>query len=221
MLNVETEAFFARLPRPILLYLGRISPEKSPQDFLSLRLGGKQHSKVVVGSISGGLTLEQLAAIDPSAHFVGVKVGEELADYVRHCDVLVFPSRTDTFGLVMLEALASGVRVAARPTIGSRDVITDSSVGCLDEDLEKAVQTALTLSPEHCRDFALEQTWEDAVSRFGKLLAPCASGKVYSAQERQPWANIPYDQLRQLVFQTAMMLWSEEPAGPYDPNRPR
>ncbi len=95
-----------------------------------------------------------------------MKHGHELAEYFSAADVFVFPSKTDTFGLVLLEALASGVPVAAYPVTGPLDVIGGAAVGVLDTDLQKAALQALNISSEACREFALQYTWENSVSQF-------------------------------------------------------
>jgi glycosyltransferase involved in cell wall biosynthesis len=170
--GVDTTLFRPRpkdwldLPRPVSLYVGRVAVEKNIEAFLALDLPG---SKVVVGD---GPQRERLRSRFPDVHFVGVKEGEELARYYAAADVFVFPSRTDTFGLVMLEALASGVPVAAYPVTGPRDVIGTAAVGCLDEDLEAAVHRALTLAPEACRAYAERFSWDNSVHQFIGNLRP-------------------------------------------------
>ncbi|MDA0735339.1 MAG: glycosyltransferase family 1 protein [Chloroflexi bacterium] len=160
-LGVDTELFkpsasdcFKGLPGPILIYVGRVAVEKNLEAFLSLPNGG---SKVVVGD---GPARVQLEKMFPEAVFVGEKHGQELADHYAAGDAFVFPSMTDTFGLVLLEALACGTPVAAFPVTGPLDVITDSKVGVLHEDLAQAVTQALTLNRQDCRAFALRSSWE-------------------------------------------------------------
>ena len=143
-----------RLPRPIFLSVGRIAVEKNLDAFLSLDLPG---TKVVVGDGPARATLERTY---PDAVFLGAQAGEQLAATYAAADVFVFPSRTDTFGLVLLEALASGVPVAAFPAAGPRDVIGDTPVGVLDEDLRSASLAALKIAPEACLEFAASRTWE-------------------------------------------------------------
>lgn len=170
--GVDTDLFHPRdkdfldLPRPVSMFVGRVAVEKNLDDFLRLDLPG---SKVVVG---GGPQLDGFVRRYPEARFVGPKQGEELARYYAAGDVFVFPSRTDTFGLVMLEALASGVPVAAYPVQGPLDVIDGTGVGCLSEDLAEAVACALCLPPEACRAFALERSWPNATQQFLGNLAP-------------------------------------------------
>jgi len=165
--GVDTQHFRPRdkswlnLPRPVFLYVGRVAVEKSIEDFLRLDLPG---SKLVVGD---GPLLEDLRILYPEVTFAGPKFGEELARHYAAGDVFVFPSRTDTFGLVVLEALASGLPVAAYPVQGPRDIIGDSpTVGSLNEDLHAAALRCLTLDPAACRAFALGYSWEACTKQF-------------------------------------------------------
>ena len=128
----EIPAELQDLPRPFFLYCGRLAPEKNIEAFLALDLPG---SKIVVGDGPSRATLQEKF---PAAHFVGVKSRGELAPYYSAADVFVFPSRTDTFGNVMLEALACGAPVAAFPVPGPIDIVTDPRIGVLDEDLRPA-----------------------------------------------------------------------------------
>ncbi len=152
-------------PRPVLLYAGRVAVEKNIEAFLRLDVPG---TKVVVGA---GPQLAELRQAYPEAEFPGYIVNGKLAAVYASADVFVFPSRTDTFGLVMLEALASGVPVAAFPAPGPLDVIGDSGAGVLDEDLGRAVGQALTISREHCRDYALSYSWQRCARLFLEHLA--------------------------------------------------
>jgi glycosyltransferase involved in cell wall biosynthesis len=154
------------LPAPISLYLGRVSVEKNIEEFLKLRLPG---TKVVVGD---GPAREELQRKYPQVIFVGYKYGEELAAHVAAADVFVFPSRTDTFGLVLLEAMACGVPVAAYPVTGPIDVVNDGITGSLNEDLQAATTRALTMNRAACREHALQYTWEKATAQFLANLAP-------------------------------------------------
>lgn len=156
------------LPRPIAMYVGRVAIEKNIEAFLKLDLPG---TKVVVGD---GPARAELQAAYPAAKFVGFKFGEELACHVAAADVFVFPSRTDTFGLVLLEAMACGVPVAAYPVTGPIDVVTHGVTGELNEDLRAATLAALELDPEQCRAYALTNTWENATRQFLSHLAPRA-----------------------------------------------
>ena len=148
------------LPRPIFLTVGRVAVEKNLEAFLKLDLPG---TKLVVGD---GPARTQLAKAYPDAVFLGARGGEALAEIYAAADVFVFPSRTDTFGLVLLEALASGVPVAGFPAAAPRDVIGDAPVGVLDEDLRRACLEALECSRADCRDFALGMTWEASARIF-------------------------------------------------------
>jgi len=148
------------LPRPICLYVGRVAPEKNLEAFLSLDLPG---SKVVVGE---GPALAALKSRFENAHFFGFCEGEPLAEVYAAADVFVFPSRTDTFGIVLLEALACGVPVAAYPVTGPADVIGDAGVGVLDEDLRHATLAALQIPRERCRAFALSYGWQASARQF-------------------------------------------------------
>ncbi|PPQ43407.1 glycosyltransferase family 4 protein [Rhodopseudomonas palustris] len=148
------------LPRPVFLSVGRVAVEKNLEAFLSLDLPG---TKVVVGDGPARAALERDF---PNAVFLGAKQGEALAKVYSAADVFVFPSKTDTYGLVLLEALASGVPVAAFPVTGPRDVIGDSPVGVLSEDLRAACLGALEISREACLEFAADHTWEASAHAF-------------------------------------------------------
>src|SRR5262249_42155780 len=141
------------LPRPIFVCVGRIAPEKNLNAFLSLDLPG---TKVVIGH---GPQEAELRARFPTAKFLGSMTGETLAAHIAAADVFVFPSRTDTFGIVQLEALACGVPVAAYPVTGPKDVIANAPVGVLSEDLRRACLGALKLSRQTCRHHALKYSW--------------------------------------------------------------
>jgi glycosyltransferase involved in cell wall biosynthesis len=154
------------LPRPIHVYVGRVAIEKNIEAFLKLDLPG---SKVVIGD---GPQRAALQARYPDVHFLGAKFGADLARHVAAADVFVFPSLTDTFGLVMLEALACGLPVAAFPVEGPKDVIRDGEVGALDWDLKRAIDRALELPRAACRAYAGQFTWEAATRQFLANLAP-------------------------------------------------
>ncbi|MEM6538159.1 MAG: glycosyltransferase family 1 protein [Pseudomonadota bacterium] len=154
---------FSSLPKPIFLYVGRIAVEKSIEDFLQLDLPG---TKVVVGE---GPQREELEAKYSDAHFVGPKYDQDLTACYQSSDVFVFPSRTDTFGLVNVEALACGVPVAAYPVRGPIDILEGAPKECgsLDEDLAKACLTALeNRGKEACRAWAENFSWEAATRKF-------------------------------------------------------
>jgi len=150
----------ADLPRPVFMYVGRVAVEKNIKAFLDLDLPG---SKVVVG---GGPQLDSLRREYAGVHFTGSKVGEDLARHYSDADVFVFPSLTDTFGNVMLEALACGVPVAAYPVMGPLDVIGNTGAGVLSEDLGEAAVAALDIPRDHCRKIALNYTWAASARQF-------------------------------------------------------
>ncbi len=152
--------------RPIFLTVGRLAVEKNVEAFLSLDLPG---TKVVVGD---GPARAELGAKFPDAMFMGARQREELAAIYAAADVFVFPSRTDTFGLVMLEALACGVPVAAYPVPGPLDVIGDAPVGVLDHELRAACLRALSIDRKACLRFAQTMTWERAARMFLDNVAP-------------------------------------------------
>lgn len=154
------------LPGPVWVYAGRLAVEKNLPAFLALDLPG---SKFVIGDGPARASLEKQF---PSAHFVGYRFGEELARYLASGDVFVFPSRTDTFGLVMLEAMACGLPVAAFPVTGPIDVVKDGVSGVLREDLREACLAALQLDPARARAAALEHSWEAATRQFEQQLVP-------------------------------------------------
>jgi 1,2-diacylglycerol 3-alpha-glucosyltransferase/glucuronosyltransferase len=156
----KPRAVMLDLPRPIFLTVGRVAVEKNLEAFLKLDLPG---TKLVVGE---GPARAHLAKAYPDAVFLGPRHGEALAEIYAAADVFVFPSRTDTFGLVLLEALASGVPVAGFPAAAPRDVIGEAPVGVLDEDLRRACLEALECSPADCRDFALRMTWQESARIF-------------------------------------------------------
>jgi glycosyltransferase involved in cell wall biosynthesis len=148
------------LPRPVFLCVGRVAVEKNLEAFLALDLPG---TKVIVGD---GPARAALARKYPQAVFMGARQGEELGQAYAAADVFVFPSKTDTFGLVLLEALASGLPVAAFPVTGPRDVIGSAPVGALNEDLRAACLAAVTISPQACLEFAARHTWEASARAF-------------------------------------------------------
>ena len=155
---------YADLPKPIQLYVGRVSVEKNIEAFLEASHPG---SKAVVGD---GPALEALKRKYPEALFLGRKSGAELAGCYAGADVFVFPSRTDTFGLVMIEALACGTPVAAFPVAGPRDIVTDE-VGALSEDLDRAIDAALYCDRRACAEYGARFSWEAATEQFLSGLA--------------------------------------------------
>jgi glycosyltransferase involved in cell wall biosynthesis len=153
------------LPRPLFLYAGRVAVEKNLDAFLSLDLPG---SKAVVG---GGPQLDELKQRYPNVVFTGPKFGVDLAEHYASADVFVFPSLTDTFGNVLLEALACGVPVAAYNVMGPKDVVANGSVGILGADLKEAALSALSLDRAACRAHAEQFSWSACARRFRDILA--------------------------------------------------
>jgi glycosyltransferase involved in cell wall biosynthesis len=156
---------FEGLARPIQLYVGRVAIEKNVEAFLKARHPG---TKVVVGD---GPAIDKLKAEFPDIIFLGKLLGEELASAYRSADVFVFPSRTDTFGLVLIEALATGTPVAAYPVQGPIDVLTDE-VGCMDEDLDRAIAEALIRDRAACARYAAGFGWDKSARQFFDGLVP-------------------------------------------------
>lgn len=158
-------ALFANLPRPIQLYVGRIAIEKNIEAFLSSNHPG---TKVVVGDGPVRAAMEQTF---PDAHFLGPLSGRELAGAYAGADVFVFPSRTDTFGLVMIEAMACGTPVAAYPVTGPLDVVT-AETGALAETLDDAIAMALTRDRRVCAARGASYTWAQSAREFLAGLYP-------------------------------------------------
>lgn len=170
--GVDTELFnpddpaMLDLPRPIFMTMGRVAVEKNLEAFLALDLPG---SKVVIGDGPQKAALERKY---PDVKFLGEKKGKDLTSHLAAADVFVFPSLTDTFGVVQLEALACGTPVAAFPVTGPLDVIADHPIGALDTDLRSACLRAAGMSREACRNFALQRSWENSARQFiGNLTA--------------------------------------------------
>lgn len=184
--GVDMELFDAGLPRPgrddtdpVFLYVGRISVEKNLQAFLDLPLPGE---KWLVGD---GPALEALSERYPEAVFFGAKTHRELAEIYRMADVFVFPSKTDTFGLVLLEAMACGLPVAAYPVAGPRDVLAGCEAAALRSDLLEACMTALDLDPKHAVAHARKYSWQSTTGQFIRNLYPnMADNSV--RKDRQP-----------------------------------
>ncbi|MGQ0656939.1 MAG: glycosyltransferase family 4 protein [Chromatiales bacterium] len=154
------------LPAPIAIFVGRVAVEKNIGAFLELDIPG---SKIVVGD---GPALAKLRAAYPWVKFTGALFGPELAAAIAGADVFVFPSVTDTFGLVMLEAMACGVPIAAYPVPGPIDVVQTGRTGCLDRDLKQAVLGALKLNREDCVRHARNYTWRRCTEVFCGHLVP-------------------------------------------------
>ncbi len=157
---------FKDLPKPVFVYVGRVAVEKNIEAFLRLDLPG---SKVVVGD---GPARAELAAKYRDAHFVGSKFGEELARHFADADVFVFPSFTDTFGLVILEAAATGTPVAGFLAPGPKDILPGTGAGVVDADLRKACLEALELKREDARALAERYSWRSCAEDFRRNLEP-------------------------------------------------
>jgi glycosyltransferase involved in cell wall biosynthesis len=164
-------------PRPIFMTVGRVAVEKNLPAFLGLDLPG---TKVIIGA---GPQVGELKRRYPAAKFLGQLDNGILAAHLAAADVFVFPSLTDTFGIVQLEALASGVPVAAFPVTGPMDVIGDNSIGVLSEDLRVACMQALWISREACREFALHYSWENSARQF---IGHARKVAVSAARETEP-----------------------------------
>ena len=165
-------------PRPVFVYAGRVAVEKNIDAFLSLDLPG---TKVIIGA---GPQETELKHRFPQAKFLGLIESERLAAHLAACDVFVFPSRTDTFGVVQLEALASGLPIAAFPVTGPKDIIGNNPVGVLGESLRAACLGALAVSRDACRAFALNCSWDVSARQFiGHLQNVAASGHAPNAPQ--------------------------------------
>lgn len=184
--GVDTEIFNTQqktdydLPRPVWINVGRVSVEKNIEAFLGAALPG---SKVIVGD---GPDRERLQARYPDCYFAGYRFGEDLAAHLAGADVFVFPSRTDTFGLVMLEAMACALPVAAYPVEGPVDVVSNGQNGVLDEDLGKACLAALDLNGDDCRKHAEGCSWRRATEQFASHLEPIVATARLSARRSHP-----------------------------------
>ncbi|MCG8325637.1 MAG: glycosyltransferase family 1 protein, partial [Thiotrichales bacterium] len=169
--GVDTRIFkpgakeFLSYERPVMVYMGRVAVEKNIEAFLNLDLPG---TRLVIGD---GPDLEKLKSRFPGVKFPGYKFGEELAAWLAASDVFVFPSRTDTFGIVLLEAMACGLPVAAYPVTGPVDVVKRNETGVLNEDLKLAVESALKLDPQDCIDYARAFSWKSSAECFLSNLA--------------------------------------------------
>lgn len=173
--GVDRTLFYPRkdvvkdLPRPVFICVGRVATEKNLPAFLELDLPG---TKLIVGD---GPSLNELKTRFPEAVFVGKREGEALANSYAAADVFVFPSRTDTFGLVLLEAIASGLPVAAYPVPGSRDVVGATGAGVLSESLGDACLAALEMEPFEPAQVLKQFTWDACADIFEDALAPINS----------------------------------------------
>ncbi|MCR4276466.1 MAG: glycosyltransferase family 1 protein [Candidatus Parcubacteria bacterium] len=155
------------LPKPVFAYFSRLDPEKNPEEFLKLELPG---TKLVIGDSRARARLEKIYG--KKNKFVGAKHGQELVDWLSLCDVFVFPSRTETFGLVVVEALACGLPVAAHDVMGPRDIVTEGKDGYLSDNLQEVALKCLALSRADCRVKALQYSWERSTDAFIKNLLP-------------------------------------------------
>lgn len=187
--GVDTEMFTPRpdgtglRKAPVFIYVGRVAVEKNIEAFLELALPG---TKVVVGD---GPARKDLERRYPETQFAGYRTGTELARSISGADVLVFPSLTDTFGVVMLEAMACGVPVAAYPVTGPINVVTSGINGWLDADLGTAARKALAVSPESCRKSALSYSWEASTGQFLNNLAIEDQPLNYAAAAERAWRH--------------------------------
>jgi glycosyltransferase involved in cell wall biosynthesis len=187
--GVDTELFrprskaFLKLPRPIAAYVGRLAIEKNVDAFLRMPWAG---SRIVIGD---GPERARLQAQYPAAAFLGFRFGEDLAQHLAASDVLVFPSRTDTFGLVNLEAMACGVPVAAFPVTGPIDVVQDGRTGALDAELHLAAQRALHIDPQACRAHALRSSWTACTREFEANLVTARPGLLSRPARGRPVAG--------------------------------
>jgi glycosyltransferase involved in cell wall biosynthesis len=170
--DVPAHPAFAAMEGPIQLYVGRVAIEKNLESFLQ---SGHPGTKVIVGD---GPARAALRARYPQAHFLGALFGAELASAYAGADVFVFPSRTDTFGLVMIEALACGTPVAAFPVPGPVDIVTEET-GAMSEDLTLAIAQALTRDRAKCAAYGRSFTWEASAAQFLDALVPLA-GAVHA-----------------------------------------
>jgi glycosyltransferase involved in cell wall biosynthesis len=172
--DVAPHPAYAGLAGPILLYVGRVAVEKNIEAFL-----GSSHpgTRVVVGD---GPARAALAAAYPDALFLGPLSGAALAGAYAGADVLVFPSRTDTFGLVMIEALACGTPVAAYPVTGPIDVL-DPTIACMDEDIDRAIAGALERDSAACAAYGARFTWAESARQFRTALVPMRGAKAKAA----------------------------------------
>ena len=155
--------------RPIWIYVGRVAVEKNIKAFLDLDLDG---TKVIIGK---GPNLNKLKKKYPNDFFLGEKTNGELASHFASSDVFVFPSKTDTFGIVVLESLNCGTPVAAYPVPGPKDILGGTNIDTLDHDLKASALKALKVSRQDCIEFAKKYSWVDAMALMS---ITCISGLV-------------------------------------------
>lgn len=189
--GVDLDIFYPRpkpvlpYPRPVLLYVGRISPEKNIEAFLRVKTPG---TKLLVGD---GPARAELARKYPDAVFLGYRNGQALGELYASADLFVFPSLTDTFGIVVIEALASGLPVAAYPVTGPIDTLTKDDLGALHTDLAMAIELALkTGDPAICAAEGKRYTWENCTRQFEANLVPIANPRG-SRSGSAHWAAVP------------------------------
>jgi glycosyltransferase involved in cell wall biosynthesis len=191
--GVDTQLFrprgkeFLQLPRPIAAYVGRVAIEKNVDAFLRMPWKG---SKIVVGD---GPEKSRCQSQFPQATYVGYRYGEDLAAHLAAADILVFPSLTDTFGLVNLEAMACGVPVAAYPVTGPIDVIEEGVTGALDKDLAVAAVRALRIAPRACRAAALESGWDVCTRQFESNLVAVEASHAAAMEKRGRQPRVAVD----------------------------
>ena len=173
------------LPRPIILYAGRLAVEKGIDDFMALKVRG---SKVLVGD---GPERARLERQNPDAIFLGFRYGEDYARTLASADVMVFPSRTDTFGLVMLEAMACGTPVAAYDAPSPMDVVDDGVTGCIDDHLEDAVVRASGLDRTEVERGSRRYSWKTCADMFESWLVPCGHVPPVS-RDKSPFAEVAH-----------------------------
>lgn len=201
------ERFLPHLPRPLLLYVGRVTKEKGVSHLCSIaaQLPG---TVLIVGD---GPLRPVLSTKYPNIHFAGTKNGDELLAYYQNANVFVFPSNSETFGLVLLEALACGLPVAATPVNGPMDLISDPGVGILDPDIVKGTREALTLSSADCRRFALQYPWSEFARKTLGVLVPVGG---HFSRVPKPWRPtdryVPGGVLEKLVAATERLLFASE-----------
>ena len=172
------------LPRPIVLYAGRLAIEKGIDDFMALKVKG---SKVLVGD---GPERERLERLNPSAHFLGFRHGEDYARTLASADVMVFPSRTDTFGLVMLEAMACGTPVAAYNAPSPLDVVEDGVTGCIADSSKRRSNARSSLTAGRSARARGISRGRSAPACSKSWLVPC--GSIPRQKDRWPLANTPF-----------------------------
>jgi len=165
-LHPDEQNAYSELKGPIALYVGRVAIEKNIEAFMTMEWAG---TKIVIGD---GPSRESLEKTYPDVHFLGTKTGADLALHYRSADVFVFPSKTDTFGIVLIEALASGLPVAGYPVTGPIDIITEPFLGAVDEDLATATRKAMENgTPKQRSDYVkTNYTWETMAGQFEKII---------------------------------------------------